>query len=167
MVQLKKYILSNNPYLDKGYIHAFLKDGVFCHEGSDLLQIFPNDNVGNYFYIRNIDAPQYVKIGDHPKVYQDKNKMVMVCMVDKANPAILISNLRNTLLNFGNIDVTSSNQDRELILVSELRGMGKEKIQHALQRLNTQTIVSINFVLYTTFIPNCNILNNCNNEYVY
>lgn len=168
MVGLNAHILALNPYFAKGYDNAFLQGGVFCHKGKELIQIFPNDNKGNYFYIRSNGNAEYTKIGDNPKTYQDKSKMSIICIVNNANPNTLISNIRNTLLNFGNIDVTGSEHDREILLISELKGLGKDKIQYALQRLKNEVIIKVDFTIYSTFVPSkCDILNPCENGCLY
>lgn len=167
-MRLKEHILSLNSYFAKGYDNAFIQGGVFCHEGRDLKQIFPNDNKGNYFYIRKNGSTEYSKIGEKPIIYQDRERMSVICIVNDANPNILISNIRSTLLNFGDIDVTGAEYEREVILISELKGIGKDKIQHALQRLKSETIVKVDFTLFSTFVAsNCKILNPCENGCLY
>lgn len=162
---LREYILSNNNYFTDGFDNAFQQDGIYCRRNNDLLQIFPNDNNGNYFYIRQIGNITFNKIQPKPYIYQDKTSYKLVAIVSNADPNKLINNLRSTLLNYSEIDVKDASFIRELIIIAELQRMKNNIIQKALQRLKNETIVSISFDLYSTFIAsNCKIINPCNDE---
>jgi len=161
---LAEHILANNKYFQKGFDNAFIQDGVYARDGRDLLRIFPNDNYGNFFYILGANRAEYHQVGQNPLMYQDIQKMTLVAVVDNANPEQVVSNIRSTLLTYKNINVTSASWNREIIVIDQLKGIGIDKIQQALQRLKNETIVQIEFTNFRQFVPsNCEIKNPCEN----
>jgi hypothetical protein len=168
----KDFILERNPYFSTGYANAF-KDGetsgIYARVNGNLKSIFPDDRVGNYFYLRNDPNAQFISksglsdCGSDKAIYDDRLTVYLVAIVNDADEFSLISNLRNTsLLNKGMIVIpTGAMWLRENVVLTEMSGFEDEDKMKALARLKGQTIVRLQLQVTKEFIPSKCIINPC------
>jgi hypothetical protein len=169
---LKQFVLDKNKYFDWGFANAF-KDAetqaLYVQDGKDRKAMFPNDTLGNYFYLRNEMATRHEVLADERLadngsqrvVFRDGITVYLVAIVKNADAYLLIDNLRNTAMMYTGMNVVPVQTiwNREQILKEELTGMKKENITPALQRLKNETIVKLTLQCTKIFIPG-----NCINE---
>ncbi len=171
---LKDYILDKNRYFNKGYADVYkdaVLQGIYTSAITDRQCVFPNDALGDYFYLRQEpamrhEAMQQERITDNGTqrlVFMDSIIINLVAVVDKAQALVVIDNLRNTLMSYSalSIEPVNSYWNREQIVADELAGMKAENIQAALQRLKNETIVKIAFRTSKLFVPSDCINNPC------
>lgn len=161
--RLRDYILQYNTYFSNGYSDAFQNHKGIVVDGK---AIFPNDTLGDYFYLRQDGSVKFredrtVAISDCHVGMVARSSVVLVAAVKDASEDRLLSNLTNTLLAFnGDIVLTDALFNKEAVLLQEMRGADKEAVEAGLQRLQmSQTLVSVRFDLskpLNTQKPNCN-----------
>lgn len=162
--QLLPYILEANPYFDNGF------DDVYQDETTGIVHnsqpIFPNDTLGNYFYLR---LPNNIRF-DSSNIYQLEEcantpakvyDAILVACVADSNPNTLLNNLLSTLAKFGDIGFGSASVQSEVVIRQELQKMSKESIDKALQNKPDISIVSIQFTYTETMQLNNCIVNPC------
>ena len=165
----KYFILGRNPYFNCGFANVYKDDtthAVWVRDEADLMAVFPNDTLGNYFYLRNetgvkheaAPAERLADTGTQRLLFLDTMTVQLVAIVQHADEYMLIENLRNTAMQYRllNIEPTASKWNREQVMVEELAGMKSEDIQAALQRLKNETIVRLTMKVSKVFVPgNC------------
>lgn len=173
-IAFKDYILSKNTYFDKGYANAFKDEntsGIYVRDNSSLISLFPNDRLGNYFYLRNDTTLQFTlraqenltDFGLGRLGFLDTMTVYLVAIVKNADVHTIINNLRNTAMMYNKISVVpiSAIWNREQIVIEELRGLEPAEIAGTLQRLKNEIIVRLQFTISNVFAPSKCIDNPC------
>jgi hypothetical protein len=169
--ELTAHILKYNTYFNKGFSNAFQDEetGIVWgkDDNKDLLKIFPNDALGNYFYMRPqpkgsfVSMPE-VKMSDTRPGLGLTNQITLVAVVKNANADILLNNLISSVQAFSQSYITLNSwiAQTELVIVNELSKLkDKAEIEAALQRIKPdQKIVALLFTIgapYTYYALNC------------
>lgn len=159
---IKEHILQYNPYLTQGFNHAWQDEQngeVYAQKGKEFVAVFPNDSLGDYFYLR---TPQKVSFSESKEfVISDCYKgtgmigqVVLVAMVRDADADGLLNNLINTVQLYDNetIALNSAVYQNEFVVIQELAKMSKEAMEAALARIKpNMTMVSITFTIKAPF----------------
>ncbi len=164
--QLKDFILAKNSYINYGFANAYkdsTTNAIYVKTGNDLKCILPDDTLANYCYLRNEagirhEAQMAERLSDNGTQrlsFLDSITVYLIAIVKDADPYKLIANLRNTAMQYEDMNVqpVSSNWNREQIVTEELAKMKAEDIQAVLQRLKNETIVKLTLQVSKTFIP--------------
>lgn len=170
----KAHILKLNPYFDTGYANAFkdgISDAIKVRQGKDFKDIFPADNVGNFFYLRNEPNISYTAsrqeaysdVKQGRLAFQNTNLCYLVAVVDDADDMVLINNLINTCMMYGKMSVipTQSIWLRENVVVEELDGFSEDVVMRVLQRLKNETIIRLTLNVQSLYLPDTCIENPC------
>lgn len=169
---LKTYILSRNEYFTIGFANAF-KDGesshIYAKTKGGLKAIFPEDTLGNYFYLRTdpsvsfIQKVGYEDCGAGKSILDYRAVLFIVCVIKDADEYTIIQNLINTCVGFKSMNIipVSAIWLRENVVLAEMSGFDEEKILRTLTRLKSETIVRIQFQANKEYIPNTCINNPC------
>lgn len=174
---LKNFILEKNTYLGEGYANAFKEaesNKVFARSSSgDLIAVFPNDTLGNYFYIRHDNglsfsanlAARATDCGPGRLGFNDTATLQIVAIVKNADAYSVIDNLRNTAMMYTGMDVipTAAIWNREQVLLEEMSGAEGSEKQAALKRLKDETIVRVTCICGKTYTPSTCIKDPCKN----
>lgn len=167
--KLKDFILDKNPYLNAGFANAYKDDAtqaIYMRENLELKPVFPADNYGNYFYLRNEESIRHeaqleqrtTDNGAQRLTFLDAITVQVVAIVKDADAYQLIENLVNTAMMYEGayVQPLTTIWNREQIVATELKGMKADDVQSALQRLRDETIVRITMNVSKYFIPgNC------------
>lgn len=149
LTEIKDYILAQNTYFDNGYDDVF-QDYRGVIRDTDKA-IFPEDTLGNYFYLRQPDSFTFnnneaYKISACQAPMGMRGEVTLVAVVINGDTDKLFGNLLYTLLKFGNVLVTKGILQAERVVLQELSKMDKDKISVALARMpKGAAIVSITF----------------------
>jgi hypothetical protein len=148
---LKEFILSNNTYFAAGYANAVQDDetGIVYER----MPIFPNDTLGNYFYLRVQRGAQFsyegmYKMSDAVGSLGINAQIVLVACVKDADADKLAENLVMTMSRYHAeyIKLQQVIYQSELVVSQELALLSRENIQAALQRIDGDyTMVSLQF----------------------
>lgn len=168
----RDFILEQNAYLAKGFAPAFLEDGrALVKTGSDFENVSITDNLGAYFYLRydgDISFPfergyKTSDCGAGRVGFLDTAPMVLVLVMNNADPYVLLNNMRNTCLSYADMAVvpTGAQLVREIVVSEEMNGAGDEDIQQALQALDRQAIIKIRLTVAKSYRPNTCIVDPC------
>lgn len=173
---IKDFILGKNTYFHNGYANAYKDDKtriILAGQGSDVISLLPDDTKGNYCYLRTDaiikhDAQMQERLTDNGAqrlVFLDTATLYLVAIVKDADAYTLIENLRNTCMMYEAISLqpTTSNRNREQILMEEMAGIRSEDIAAALQRLKNETIVKLTIKASVPYIPSSCINPVCKN----
>lgn len=162
---LKDFILSNNTYFDTGYAFAEMNyAGIIEAEDhiGNRMAIFPNDTLGDYFYMRLPDKvimnkEAFYQVGECSKGMGMVTNIILVACMRNVDSDQLLANLLTTLVNFANpkTSITSFIMHSESVLTQELAKIPKDDLQAALQRMDTSyNLVSVNFNFTVPFVFN-------------
>lgn len=152
IISLKDFILDNNSYFSSGYGPVFFND-------KGILEVFPNDKLGDYFYIRHaakatVDSTAAMKISDCATPMGVRSECFLIACVREADNDRLINNLVHTIQGSGrNAVVTGLTYEREAVVLQEMPKHPKEDREKALQNLSNWTIVSVQFNLTVRVKP--------------
>lgn len=149
---LKETILQYNPYFNKGFDNVYgSAEGIYQSNTEQL--VFPNDTLGDYFYIR-IPQPisatniQQTKITDCHSQYAVNTPVVLVAIVRKADRMKLINNLLNTIAAAGGT-IRNFTSQPETVIINELNGMGADIIERTIANTDkTTAYIAISFDYY-------------------
>lgn len=154
--QLKEHILEYNTYFDNGYADV-IQDyrGIIRNKQP----IFPQDTLGNYFYLRlpsdvQFDNSAQYNISDCSNGFGISAVIVLVAIVNGANADILFDNMLSTVSRWKglNLRFTRGLFQSDLVVAQELSKISKEDLQTALQRLREdQTMISLQFTATAAF----------------
>lgn len=170
---LRDHILTLNPYFTEGFANSYkdsLTNAIYCRHNGNLKAIFPEDRLGNYFYLRNEPSSTYVTkagyedCGVGKAMYDDRLTVYLVAIVNDANEYELINNLRNSSLRFKGMVVipTGAMWQRENVVINEMQGFEEEEILKALSNVKRDTtIVRVQLQVTKEFIPSKCINNPC------
>lgn len=142
---IKDTILQYNTYFNAGFDDAYQSEnGVY--QGEKIL--FPNDTLGDYFYIRP-DNPVGISndsaISSCYTAFALDASATLVAVVKSANSTMLVNNLMTSLAYTG-ATVESATFQHEEIIRQELGAMSQEDLTAALANYHrSTTIVSIAF----------------------
>lgn len=170
--ELRDWILNKNQYLVNGYYNAFTDSStssIYTHENGNLKSIFPEDNLGNYFYLRNdpnikfTSKIGYQECGVGRFNFDDALTVYLVAVVNDADEFALINNLRNTVLGAKSLIAipTAAIWQRENVVIDEMKGFEESEIMDALTKLKNQTIVKLTLTISKEYIPSTCINNPC------
>ena len=149
ITEIKDYILAQNTYFTNGYDDVF-QDYRGVIRDTDKA-IFPEDTLGNYFYLRQPDNftfnnSEIYRISQCQAPLGIKGEIVLVAVVLNGDTDKVFNNLIYTLIKFGSVLITKGVLQPERVVLQELTKMDKEKIKPALARIpNGAAIVSITF----------------------
>lgn len=148
---LRDFIIENNSYFNKGFYNAFQDNQTGKIYSGDKV-IFPDDTLGNYFYLRlpknySFSENTYFATDECHRAIGLNAQVVLVACMCNADTDILLFNLVNTIGSFNEvIKIVSATGDSTNVIATELAKISKENIDAALQRLDKDyTIVSVNF----------------------
>jgi len=169
---LRDYILSKNKYFSNGFFNAFTdskSNSVYAYENGVLKSIFPEDNLGNYFYLRNDPNVKfsaktgYEDCGVGKLNFDDSLTVYLVAIVNDADEFELINNLRNTVLSAKSLIAipTAAMWQTENVLIDEMKGFEDSEIIDALARLKNQKMVKLTLTISKEYVPNTCITNPC------
>lgn len=150
--QIAQQILQYNPYFNKGFGDGYLNTKGVYQSGTEQV-LFPNDSLGDYFYLRQLQPTRIVnrpvdKIVDCAASFAIQSNGVLVAYIRKADSTILISNLISTL-SFLSIAVTSVTMQPEVVILQELQGLDPETIAQTIANMDKSvTLISIAFQYY-------------------
>lgn len=144
---IKATVLRDNPYLNKGYSYAVAnKTGVF--EGEKVL--FPNDTLGDYFYIRPINlglsntATNLLDDCVSPVGIQATG--VLVASLHKGDADELTYNIISTLAAIVGITPTAFSYNIDDVIQQELGKMDKSVLDGVKANVKPNTaIISVSF----------------------
>lgn len=151
---LGEYIKDHNPYFANGFTYAWqdTETGQIWAESGGKRPVFPEDRLGNMFYLRITsidfqDAEYFPMLNCQSTGTDAVLSIVMVCVVKDADPVLLLSRITNTLALFGAGDIKLLKADviRESVTLTELNKADEAARRAALQRLKNQAVISINF----------------------
>lgn len=156
LTAIKNYILEHNTYFAHGYDNAWLDE---ANGGVSLGEkvLFPNDNLGNYFYLRmpnqiRFDYSAAARIDDCSNTPSPTGEVVLVASIKGGSPDKLITNLLNTIGSYNaELRFSSAVYQSEVVVQQEMRGFKKETVNAALARIGKNKIVSITFAVSTEF----------------
>lgn len=146
--ELKEFILQHNGYFNNAYSGVYVdqQTGVI-YKGQEA--VFPNDTLGDYFYLRQANSTQlqYTQLSTGTQGLTLGVPVVLVACLKSGSADILLQNLINTLRAFQpeNIRFTSFLFNGSDVILQELAGLTeKANIEAALQRLQS-VIISVSF----------------------
>lgn len=170
---LRDHILKLNPYFTSGFANAYkdtLTDAIYSREKGDTKVIFPEDRLGNYFYLRNdpnatyISKQGYEDCGHGKAMYDDRVTVYLVALMNEADEYELINNLRNSVLRYSGMVVvpTAAMWQRENVVLTEMQGFEEIEIMKALTNIKMDTaIVRVQLQITKEFTPSKCINNPC------
>lgn len=156
---IKEFILTNNPYFSKGF-DAVYQDATTGIINDNHDPIFPNDNLGDYFYLRLPQNVSFIENAYNRTTELDRAivlnmKIILVACVRDADPDTLIENLINTVQQFDQTYIKIDSflmQSSDVVLQELAKVTPKTNITTALQRLGENyTIVSVQFIYSQKF----------------
>ena len=155
------YIIQENDYFCKGYCDVVKDDTtnlIYTNTFPDRLVIFPNDQLGDYFYLRNNAIVEFNQATEFAisdcisGATQLIIPIVMVTVMRNVDPFILLQNISSSLSVYQEtLLFNSSNWNREQIVAEELRGASTKEIEAAKNRLQNFTLLSFSFRLIIPF----------------
>lgn len=169
---LRDHIMKYNKYFSTGYANAY-KDtetsAIWCRVEDGLKSIFPDDRVGNYFYLRNDPSISFMPqtgltdYGPTSATFDDRQTVYLVAVVSDANEYELIANLRNSCLMYKPLNVVpvGAMWQRENVVLHEMAGFDDDEKMAALEALTNETIVRIELRVSKEFIPSLCINDLC------
>lgn len=173
--KLKYFILDKNSCFDAGFANVYKDETnrIVCKPTeNDLSVVFPADNIGNYFYLRNESSIKHeakpderlTDGGTQKLSFLDTTTVYLVAIVNHADPYILLQNLINTVMQYRDLNVQPqiSNWNRELVVIEELQKVKVEDLQAILKRLKDETIVKLTLTVSKLFVPSDCIVNSIN-----
>lgn len=159
--ELKDFILENNPYFSTGFSMVYM-DNVRGWVANERDIVFPNDTLGNYFYIRleddmKFDRGNYYNVGDGLVNAGIRATLYLVAVMKGADADTLLNNIISTIQQSpcsvqGVINFSGAIYESEAVIERELRKLPEADRRKALQN-NKSTIVSVKFDMTTTFVP--------------
>lgn len=166
---LRDYILQQNPYLNDGYLNAIMTDdGVLVPANGELFNVFPNDTLGDYFYIRDTKSVNFVPdpngaFDDCTRSFRRNGQHIIMVSVRDADPDLLSENVLTSLSGFSpdEIVLNSIISENTQVVMQELGESQKQEIEKSLANLSNQTLVAITFTLSVPFVPVKCITNPC------
>lgn len=172
---MNDFILKRNGYFSTGFSNAYKDETtstVFARSDKGLSPVFPDDRLGNYFYLRNETTLNFTAkagvedCGINRVSFDDRINCFLVAIVDDADEFELINNLRNTLLQFKTLSCipTAAIWQRENVTINEMQGFDDSEILKALENIKPGIqIVRIQFQVNKEYIPNKCVNNPCKN----
>lgn len=161
--QIAAEILRLNPYFDAGYSNVLATEEghVITDEKNNQRPVFPNDTLGDYFYLRmprawGFDYSNYIAEG--VSGVNITGVVVLVAYVLNADPDKLAANLVNTLRVIGErlkgtIQLQAATAIADEVIAQELADLSEDQIEAALARRGENiTLCSVTFT-YTQMFP--------------
>lgn len=167
LTDIKDYILKYNPYFQNGYDEVFTTvDGIVVADDQNQKTIFPSDNEGTYFYLRQMksgtfDVGSPYRIANSIRGIGMQISIMLVAYMPDGDTDLLIQNLLNTLQAYPDTSLKFLNYNTNpyFVIQEELAGLEKENIAAALGNFkNNNALISFSFSLTVPvkfFEPSC------------
>ena len=158
---LAAHIIEHNPFFSSGFGNAWQDEEtgyVYADVNSGRKAIFPDDRLGNYFYLRPTGNVIFQEDQDRFPRYDCKMSGTMAkvdvrlvaVVTTSADADLLMQRLINTLgFSDALIQLGNGNLNREQVVVTEMRYAEADEKLQALQNLKKEVIVSIDFTMIT------------------
>lgn len=151
--KLEQFIRKYNPYFD-GSFSDVRQDMITGFVMSGETPVFPDDTLGNYFYLRipanmNFDYSKEYIIAEGVNPIGIKVPVVLVACIKRGSAHTLLENLLTTIQQYlpDDIKFTSATHLKEIVIAAELAKIPKENIESALDKVSEDySIVSVSFV---------------------
>jgi len=157
---IAEFIFQHNSYFDAAFPYVAMNE-TKGYVSEDETIVFPNDNLGDYFYLRlpkNVSF-QYsndYKYNNCKDGIASRTEVVLVAIVKGGSPDILLSNMIDSLRAYRQEKITlkSAIYQKEYVLLQELANIKPESQEAALQRLpESSAFVSIAFEIIEGIVP--------------
>lgn len=171
--QLKAFILSTNPYFNRGFANVELDaQNGYLIDIDNGEHIFPSDSFGNYFYIRykgvsGLNNATTAFMEEGTAAIAINTNLILVAYVKDADIDHLFTNLVSTLAKFDaqGLIFSATSLDGVDVITKELANVAPEVRAKSLQNFNFYdiTLISIAFTLQKNLetIPLSCIQNPC------
>lgn len=152
-----QFVAQKNTYFQTGFAEAWEDAETGCvfgyNDTGNKVAVFPNDNLGNYFYLRNekktgFALAQHYAVSDCFNAGMEMRSPVhLVAIVKNGDPEMLLQNLCNTLQFYKGAQIALNNAvwNAEDVIASEMSQAGDQDILAALQRAEDYAIVRVSF----------------------
>lgn len=158
LIQLQQYILLYNKYFSDSYVDVSMQ-ALTGYIMSGQLPVFPNDTLGNYFYIR---TPNYTKFSyDKTNIQQEginpigiEIPCVLIACVRSADPNILLENLITTISAYlpDNIKLINCTTQQDIVIAQEMAKMPVSEQTATMAKVDLDyAMVSISFVITSPY----------------
>lgn len=157
---ITNFIMEHNQYFGYGFssVHLDEKTG---YVADDKTVVFPNDTLGDYFYLRlpkNVSFAygQEYNMGSCADGIASRTEVILVAIVKNASPDVLLSNMVDTMRQYREARITlkSAIYQKEYALLQELKNIKEENQLAALQRMPVgSAFVSFTFEIIETILP--------------
>ena len=155
---LQAFILQYNKYFTESFSDVSLSPYTgYIMSGET--PVFPNDTLGNYFYLRVPNLTQFSY--DKQDMQQEginpiglKMPIVLVACVRSAKPDILLENLITTVSQYlpDNIKFVSCTSQKEIVIMQEMAKMPVEEIKDAIKKVDMDyAIASVSFIISSPY----------------
>lgn len=171
---LKDYILKLNKYYDSAYANAFKDEessAVYVRSGKDLKMVFPDDRIGNFFYIRTEPNMAFqpdrglatMDCGVGRVGFNDVATIQIVSVLRDGNALEMINNIRNSLMAYPNFNIIpiAAIWQRENVVLTEMSGFDEDVLRRIYARLKDETIVRVTAQITAQYLPSTCINNPC------
>lgn len=165
--ELGAAIAAKNTYFDNHFSDVVF-DETTGYILSDQTPAFPNDTLGNYFYLRSPRnwGFQSVPIADGVVGTNVSGQVILVAYMRDADPDKLAANLINTIRGLScsghDVALLSATAQAETVILQELANLSAENQETALQRIGENvTLVSVTFTYNTDYPYSTCIVNPC------
>lgn len=162
------YIADKNQYFDNWFVDAYVSkdDGaVFAETEKGVAGIFPNDGIGNYFFIMpsgNTSISSGVKMSDcHGKVINTNTGYNLVVVVRDADTDAVFSNILNSLSGYkgnGKISVNNAVLSTINAVTTLMRGSDTETLNRLFTRVKYEDILIVGFDVTESIKINANCI---------
>lgn len=158
---IAEHILQYNTYFNVGYADVYQDDKTGIIHNNEV--IFPNDTLGDYFYLRlpksvSFDYNARYNVNDCDKGVALKSNVILVACVRGADSTKLIDNLIITLRNYNpdhiEINIKSCIFNTVEVIMQELNKLKEEDLLTALKNVDEKyCIVSVSFDTTIQLLP--------------
>lgn len=163
----RDFVLEQNTYLVKGYAPAYAENGKVYVNNPEREEVAINGDDGNYFYIR-VDGDMTFPVERGSKAtdcgagrvgFLDTMPVVMVVVMQNADPYTLLNNMRNTALSYSGMAIlpTGAQLVREMVVAEETG----DYFEDVMRNMGNQTIIKIKLTLAKSYRANTCIIDPC------
>lgn len=159
LIALVDFIKLHNPFFANGFAGAWQDQDtgqVWAPTVSGRRPVFPEDQLGNMFYLRvgpmRFEESELYPMADCQTTGTDVNlDLILIATVRDADPLMLIQRLTNvvSLFDASAITLKGAMSNRESVVLAELSRADDKAKDAALQRLRNQALISITFTFRT------------------
>lgn len=161
LIALKNHILQYNTYFSSGFEDVSITENgmVYAHLDNSKI-IFPDDTLGNYFYLRTADrtTTNYssgYKANDCQNNFNITPSIILVACMRGTDKYQLLDNITSTLIYYSaDLRVSEILGESEAVIVRELSKVKKEVRDKALANKDKNySIISISFTVTVPYNP--------------